>query len=285
MSDTQATTKRKTKGRIIPVAERRKPYLIEWFQWYVKGYLGRNFHSVAISKTGPFPGDVSGPVIVVLNHPSWWDPLLCAQLATLWKERPHYAPIDSVALEKMKFFEKLGFFGVDQDSMQGAAQFLATSKELMKDHNTVLWITGQGEFVDVRKRPIVLRPGVGHLASRLDQGCVIPLGLEYTFWTEKAPEALMRFGEPIRIENESDRTSGSWTELLQDRLAATLDGLAEEAMQRNPELFEPLIAKGKAGIGGVFDWWRRFRSWSRGEKFRSDHAVIMEEKEKLKKEA
>ena len=36
----------------------------------------------------------------------------------------------------------------------------------------------------------------GRLARRLDAGIILPLAIEYPFWSEKTPEALLAFGRP-----------------------------------------------------------------------------------------
>ncbi len=42
------------------------------------------------------------------------DPLICLRLAAeLFPDRTHYGPIDAQALGRYRFFEKLGFFGVE----------------------------------------------------------------------------------------------------------------------------------------------------------------------------
>ena len=45
--------------------------------------------------------------------------------------------------------------------------------------------------------PRSTRPGVGHLAARLTRGWVVPIAVEYSFWTESKSEALVRIGETL----------------------------------------------------------------------------------------
>src|SRR5271168_2379987 len=82
-----------------PVLERRSPWLVRLFTRHVElFYLARNFHAVRLSRScrpGPVP---DGPLIIVLNHPSWWDPLVGLLLAELFPDRAHYAPMDANAL-------------------------------------------------------------------------------------------------------------------------------------------------------------------------------------------
>jgi 1-acyl-sn-glycerol-3-phosphate acyltransferase len=208
--------------------------------------------------------------VVVLNHPSWWDPLVGAVLAGLFPGREHYVPIEAAALARYHFFERLGFFAVQPGTRQGAMEFLRTGAAVLARPNAALWVTAQGEFTDPRQRPVRLRPGVGHLLRRLDGGVVLPLALEYPFWQERFPEALARFGAPIPIGRGRDRTVKEWMHRIEAGLTATQDALAADALQRDPQTFEILLG-GKAGVGGVYDLWRRLSAWLRGERFQAAH--------------
>ena len=60
--------------------------------------------------------------------------------------------------------------------------------------------------------------------------------------------------------------AGDWTAVLGAWLEAAQDALAAEAIARDPSRFELLVG-GKAGVGGVYDLWRRLRALVRGERF------------------
>ncbi len=198
---------------------RRSPWLIRLFTRHVKRfYLARNFHAVRLSTSGK-PGPVpDGPLIVVLNHPSWWDPLVALVLAELFPDRAHYAPMDADALRRYRIFQRLGMFGIEPATMRGAREFLRTSRSILAQPRTALWITAQGRFADARERPPRIQPGVAHLASRLDQAVILPLALEYPFWDERRPEALARFGQAIVVERGGDRTVEEWRTCIEAAL-------------------------------------------------------------------
>jgi hypothetical protein len=68
----------------------------------------------------------------------------------------------------------------------------------------MLWLTAQGEFRDVRERPAGLKNGLGALLARVKKGTVLPLALEYPFWSEKKPEAHLAFGTPIIVKDHAE---------------------------------------------------------------------------------
>jgi 1-acyl-sn-glycerol-3-phosphate acyltransferase len=212
------------------------------------------------------------PLIVVMNHPSWWDPLIGAVLVGLLPERTHFAPMEARALRRYNLFDKLGFYGVEQGTARGGIAFLRTTLSIVSQANSTVWIAAQGEFTDVRARPLRLRPGIGHVVARMREGSIVPLALEYVFWKERFPEALARFGEPITIESSPHMCARHWLERICLGLETTQDALKADAVSRNPGLFETLL-EGKVGIGGIYDRWRRCWAWMRDEQFQAEHGA------------
>lgn len=249
---------------------RRWHWLIRGFRRYAHRYVRKHFHAVRLSRSGASFPRVPEPLLIVLNHPSWWDPMVCTILTGQMLDREHYAAMDADALTRYAFFKKLGFVGVDTKSLRGAAGFLRTGETILGESNTAFWVTAQGRFADVRQRPLALQSGVGHLAARLSRGIVLPVALEYAFWNERTPEALVRVGEPLRIGGHPDRSGKDWLMLIEESLTRNLDALNAEAISRDPARFTVLLS-GKVGVGGPYDLWRRFQSWVRGRTFDPSH--------------
>jgi 1-acyl-sn-glycerol-3-phosphate acyltransferase len=252
---------------------RRWLWLVRGFRRYACRYVRRHFHAVRLSRSGHALAASDEPLLVVLNHPSWWDPLVGLVLSRAFADRDQFAAIDAVAAEKYPFFKKLGFVGVDTKSLRGAAEFLRVGTAILSQPRRVFWVTAQGRFTDVRQRPLALQSGVGHLAARLNDGLVLPVALEYTFWTERTPEALVRVGEPLRIAEHPGLHGKAWAALIEEALTRNLDALNAEAMSRDPAAFAELLS-GRAGVGGFYDGWRRFNSWIRGRKFDPSHDAV-----------
>jgi 1-acyl-sn-glycerol-3-phosphate acyltransferase len=243
------------------------------FRRYARRYVTRHIHTVRLACQGYRPdGGLTGPMVVLMNHPSWWDPLIGLVLSGFWPDRTrHYAPIASAGLARYPFFERIGFFGIEPGTARGGLAFLRRSLAALAHPDTVLWVTAQGRFTDPRGRPTRLEGGIGHLARRLDTGYVLPLALEYPFWDERTPEALARFGLPIALGGPERRLSpAEWTARFERALEETQDALAGDAISRDPARFETLLAGG-AGVGGWYDAWRRFQAVARGQWFVAAH--------------
>ncbi|HEV8577989.1 MAG TPA: lysophospholipid acyltransferase family protein [Thermoanaerobaculia bacterium] len=241
------------------------PLLVSLFGGYSERHLARHFNTLRLSKAQR-PDLVAArgkPLIIYLNHPSWWDPLICLQLAAhLFPDRRHYGPIDA-GINRYRFFERMGFIGVDPATARGARRFLTLSREILSRPDSALWIPAEGRFTDPRERPVRVRSGIGHLAARARQAVLLPLALEVPFWEEQLPEILARFGEEIPT-GDAGMGASDWTAVLEDALDAALEALATESLAREPARFDVLLGGGAAG-GGISDVWRRFRARLAGE--------------------
>jgi hypothetical protein len=178
--------------------------------------------------------------------------------------------MEASALKRHGLFRSLGFFGVDRGSHRGAVAFLRTTTAILSQPNSAVWITAQGRFTDPRVRPTLLRPGVGHIARRLEKGLILTLALEYVFWEERLPEVLCRFGDPIAIERDRRLRVSDWMERIQASLTSSQDALRDAALRRDATAFQSLLL-GKVGIGGIYDQGRRLQAWLRGERFQPEH--------------
>jgi 1-acyl-sn-glycerol-3-phosphate acyltransferase len=246
-------------------------WLLGWFRWYTRRYLAKHFFAVRVARAGRDHVPEREPLVVFINHASWWDPLVGMLLAErFFPGRKHFAPIDAHALGRYRFMERLGFFGIDPNTRQGAAAFLHIGRAILSQPGTALWLTPEGRFADPRRRPVQLQRGLAHLAKRLQHGVLVPVAMEYPFWEERLPEALARFGGPIRVSEHQDLDVDGWNQLLEGRLRQTQDALADQAIGRDVAKFDVLI-QGSAGVGGMYDRWRGLRAWLSGREFRPEH--------------
>jgi len=266
-----ATPHRGSRAPALDEIPHISPFLLQGFHRYIRFYLRRSFHAVRLSRSGPPPHLPDRPLVIFLNHPSWWDPLVCLFLANaLFPDRRHYGPIDAEALVRYRLFARMGFFGVTPGSRRGAATFLRVSQALLRQPQSALWVTPEGTFTDPRQRPARLQSGISHLACRLDRAVFVPLALEYPFWQERFPEVLVRFGDAIPVK--LGQSVEDYSALFAAQLEATQDALAQDACRQDQERFDVLLS-GNAGIGGIYDVWRSLRARCRGEAFRQSHGA------------
>ncbi len=254
-----------------PERLRSRAWLL-FFMQMMRGRLRSSFTAVRLGRPGAPVVSGSSPLIVYCNHPSWWDAALVpVVLAQLFPGRRMFGPIDADALRRYGFMRRLGLFGIEAETFAGAATFLRVGRRVLQRPDTLFCVTPQGAFVDARVRPLRLQPGLVGLLSAVPRVTVLPLAVEYPFWGERAPEALVRFGEPMVIDRSLTDLPVDVGQVLEDRLAVTMDRLAQDAISRDPGRFETLLTGSRVGVGGVYDLWRRFKAWRQGEHFDPAH--------------
>ena len=240
------------------------------FAAYLRRYFARHFNAVRISRLGaPPPATPGAPLVIYSNHPGWWDPMLYILLhRLLFRGREGYGPMDAAALQRYAFLRRLGAFGVEQGTWRGGAQFLRTASAVL-ERGALLWMTAEGAFTDARDRPLRLQPGLAHLVARAGPVRLVPLAIEYPFWNERAPEALVCFGRAFEIGGRRGHEEvQACHQRLQHSLEHTMDALAARARARDPAAFNILV-DGRKGVGGLYDLGRRLKAWLRGRRFDS----------------
>ena len=245
--------------------------LLSFFATYLHWYVGRHFHAIRVANAGRFPS-VKGPLIAYSNHASWWDPLALILFSRYFLPTlDHYGPMDATALKHYGFFRKLGLFPIEAGTSRGGVQFLRAAEEVLSRPRSVLWVTPEGRFTDMRTRPVVFRPGLAALVARCGACTLVPMAAEYTFWDERLPEILICCGQPIKANEQL--SADEWNERLCTAMAATQDELAALAKLRDPANFETILS-GRVGIGGVYEGWKRLLALITGRAYQASHGSI-----------
>lgn len=253
-----------------PVA-RRSALVWRFMVFYFGRYFRRHMNGLRLARWGAPDAPARGPLVVYLNHPGWWDGIVVALAADrLLPGYEGYIPIDEEMLARYPVFGRMGAFGMDPETRAGALAFLTTADAILADPRRSLWVTAQGRFSDVRERPVGLQPGLAHLPERAPDAVFLPLAIEYGFWIERGAEAFLAFGAPIRARELLALPRPERRARLEAGLSATLDRLSADVVSREPARFRTLVA-GQAGVGGVYDGWRRLGATLRGRRFHPEH--------------
>src|SRR4051812_44469599 len=96
-------------ARHIPLAEELIYWpLVRWPTWSF-------FSRVWLKVEGPLPHSADGPLIVYLNHPSWWDGYVAFWLhrEVLRRRFEPYLMMDERQLQSFRFFAWIGVFSVN----------------------------------------------------------------------------------------------------------------------------------------------------------------------------
>lgn len=249
---------------------RYSPQQTAFFDFMFSRFLASHMRGMRVARWGMPAVPDHAKVIVLANHPSWWDGIAFVLLARrLFPGRRMFAPMEAAALARYPFMGRIGVFGVEPGT-RGAIGFLRTAEHVLAEPSRMLWMNAPGRFVDARTRPVPLAGGVVRLPEMAPDALVLPLALEYPFWNEQAPEMLAAFGAPIPATALLALDRPERAERLAAVLGEVADGLARDAMTRETGRFH-LVQGGKAGMGGLYGSWQAFRARLRGEAFDPRH--------------
>jgi 1-acyl-sn-glycerol-3-phosphate acyltransferase len=250
---------------------RYDPRRMAFFHFIFARFFRKHMRAVRVAKWG-LPREYGDrPLVVFANHPGWWDGVAFMLLSqALFVPRRMYIPMDKAALDRYPFMRRIGVFGIETGTPRGAIAFLKAAKDVLGAPERMLWMNAPGRFSDVRERPVPIAPGMTRLPEFAPDAVFVPLALDYPFWTERKAEMLCAFGEPIegRALEAMDREARAVA--LSQALAATMDRLAGDAIARDPARFETLL-RGREGMGGIFQMWRRIVAAARGQRYDPRH--------------
>ncbi len=256
---------------VIPSA--RSAMFTRAFAWYTRRLLRKKFHRVLLAREPGGAPDAeplaalnreATPALVLLNHSSWWDPLIGLHLhATFTPARAPLGVIEAAQLRSFAFFRRLGVFGLDHRAPGALDAMRAYVRgEFLREPRTLFWLTPQGAFSDVRL-PVRPRPGAAALAHDLSAR-VVCVASELVFWADQRPELLLRIVEcPAPATSSSHHVTSppsllSWQRAITRTMNDNADALARLAVARDPEPFSVLLS-GKGGVNPAFDAWQRAR--------------------------
>lgn len=250
------------------VPGRFTPWFYRGFGLYVARLFRKRFHAVRV-----VPGGIdllrslegsTAPAMILLNHCSWWDPLVCVLLGSmLCPSRSGFGPMDAKMLRKFGLFKRLGLFGVEPDDSRALKPMVAFCLERFeRDAKATLWATPQGQFADVRDE-IVLRPGMAAVAARARaRGLavrVLSVSVEYGFWLEQKPEAFLRLVEvnPPTGGDGASASTARWHRALSEAMNANAAELARLVRTRDSGAFDLLLGGRGPSTNPLYDLWRR----------------------------
>jgi 1-acyl-sn-glycerol-3-phosphate acyltransferase len=253
-----------------PVA-RFDPRRMAFFHFMFARFFRKHMRAARVALWGKPREYGERPLVVFANHPGWWDGVAFMLLSqALFVPRRMFIPMEAEALSRYPFMRRLGVFGVETGSPRGAVAFLRLARDVLAAPDRMLWMNAPGRFSDVRERPVPIAPGMTRLPEFAPGALFIPLALDYPFWTERKPEMLCAFGEPIEGAALAVLDRDARGKALAMALAATMDRLAEDTIARDPARFETIL-RGKEGMGGLFPLWRRAVAALRGERYDPRH--------------
>ncbi len=215
-----------------------------------------------------------GPLIVVLNHPSWWDPLVGFVLTELFPDRAHYFPMDAHALEAIsnlpatgRIWYRAGNSPRSQRVSPHGSRDPRSATDRALDHGpgplrrrtrTAAWPSSPGWLIS-------------HVAWNERSFCrwhwSIPSG------KSDVPKRSPGSARPSSSSGALTGPSRSGVCASNNPWPAPRMPLPVKHKAGTPTVFETLVG-GKAGVGSVYDFRRSLLARVFGEGFRPEHGDL-----------
>lgn len=240
------------------------PRFLRFFGGYAQRLLRKHFAHVRLERQSDAAlrsaAAHEGPLLIAMNHPSWWDPIVGVALRhAYFPGRPGLSPIEMPMFDRFRFMRKLGLFGIDPahpEALRAMVSYIRA--ECNHEPRTAVFITPQGALTDPRE-PILVRPGIASLATALPSARVLCVLAELTFWHDKRPE-LMLLVRPCPAPETP--TTAAWTRAVRAEMQSGADELARLAIARDEAAFVPMLAPKGSAVNPAYDLWQRLRGRS-----------------------
>lgn len=185
---------------MIPAAKSR--FFTAWLAYDAGQRIRRGFTAMHVHGLDRLRGALGeGPVLVVSNHTSWWDPLVLQYVCSRVLRADAHAMMDAKNLARLPFFRKVGAFGVDLDDPRDGIRAVRYAAKLLDRPGRLVWVFPQGREVPL-SRPLAFRPGAAMIARLAKTACVMPAALRYEMAAEPLPHLWLSIGEPLAAAHD-----------------------------------------------------------------------------------
>jgi chlorobactene lauroyltransferase len=235
----------------------RKTPLGELMVWVlVRTALQRMFVRVRLRQAGADPRTAGLPLLIIANHPSWWDGYLALLLSRYYGMR-RYLMMDAAQLKRYGFFAWAGCFGIERADARDVARNIAYAADLLRQERpTWLWLFPQADITPPQARPLRFHGGAAHILRRATAGGrtvgVLPMAWQLVFRGEQHPEIVILVGDIVRINAACAGDVSAVTASLSNALTAVMDAL-ENDIARDDLVAYRTILRGRAGVNDRFD--------------------------------
>ncbi|MGP4075023.1 lysophospholipid acyltransferase family protein [Halobacillus sp. K22] len=214
----------------------KKNSFIEWgFSRFNRFLLKSQFKRINISySTLP-----EGPALFLINHSTWWDPLMIYHLNKEIIQSDGYGMMHEDGIRRFPFFRRIGAFSINTNDRRHLLQSLNYSKALLEQGRTV-WIFPQGEEQHLEKRPLEFFTGVAYIAKKCPTVPVVPISIYYSFEHTKKPNVYIKVGEPLDRETYSSLNRKEMTRYFENLSTEQLDQLRETIIKEDHQSFRTM---------------------------------------------
>lgn len=222
----------------------RDPKFVRLFHLYNLRLLKKTFHQISLTRSSLHPNRIPDSSLFLINHSSWWDPLMLFYLNEVWLKKDGIAMMDQNGLERFPFFRKLGAYSINAEDRRDILNSLQYTIQKL-DQGTSVFLFPQGKETHIEQRPLRFMHGASYIQEKSSKTSIVPISFFHHFFHHQRPEWFIHIGEPL--SNHSDLSKKERTFFFETRMTAQLDDLKETAMQQNEDDFVSLL-QGNPGV-------------------------------------
>ncbi|WP_197057410.1 lysophospholipid acyltransferase family protein [Pontibacillus halophilus] len=212
--------------------------MFEWvFHKFNSFFLKRHFQHIYVTGEPPLSRARS---LFLVNHSTWWDPLVIFLLNRTCIRSDAYAMMSEEGVQSFPFFRRLGAFSVNQASRRDILASLHYAEERLQ-HEQAVWMFPQGEEQALEIRPLRFQNGASYVMDKVSNGTVVPIALYYTFQGTRKPNVYISIGTGIPFSNFVHMSRRERTTKLEDIHTSVLDDLKQQVVNGDTQHFQQLL--------------------------------------------
>lgn len=221
----------------------KKSRFIEWgFTRFNRWFLRSHFQHIRLIDDIPLTKKEN--TLFIINHSSWWDPLMIFYLNEQVLKTDGYGMMHKEGIQRYPFFRKIGAYSIDPDDRKHLIHSLKYSTTLLKRGKSV-WIFPQGSEQHLEKRPLDFFTGISYIIKKCPEAQIVPVSLYYSLEHSKKPNAYIQLGEPLQRENYEGLSRQDMTRYFEHEATEQLDGLKDLIVNEKHERFREIGKKGE----------------------------------------
>ncbi|PRO66755.1 lysophospholipid acyltransferase family protein [Alkalicoccus urumqiensis] len=209
--------------------------------WLIK----RHFSRVHLHRNSHAPA--SGRTIVVMNHSTWWDPLLLLYLNQRLWNLDGRALMDREGLDRFPFFEKVGALPVDTSTLQKTKESLAEASAVLDDEKP-LFLFPQGREVPLGA-PIRISSGAAWLKTEVPDTRIYNMTFYHGLFHQQQPEWFVYVSE---ITGAPSWSRKQWTSHIQTCMQEQFHFVQDQIFSRDQADWQTVL-RGAEGIGAAWE--------------------------------
>jgi len=226
----------------------------QYFAWSIR----RQFHTCRISGEEQIHRLASDslqiPTIFACTHGSWWDAAMTIELSLGQFDLDAFGMMEHKKLHKYRFLSRIGMFSVVREDAQSAMFSLRYAAQLLKNTNRSLWMFPQGELIHQDCPVISCEPGIGIIASLIDDCRIVPVALRYELLREQRATCWIKIGGPLMFN--SGVAIREITAAVSEALMSTRNIVRSDAISEDSSMYRTFL-KGSMSMEKRFDRFTR----------------------------